>query len=229
MADLSQHLDAATQKALASSFFRKLPNAILERIVAGAVPQRLPAGATLYWEGEAPRVGVVVQGLVRVFLVAPDGRQITVRYARQGELLGLPLSVSGPGNVAAQSVTPTRLLMFPVEVIRALGREDASVAWAVAEEISGNLWEVLDELAVHAFGSMRQRVARHLLDLATSQDGKLVARVRQSDIAKAVGSVREVIARTLRELKREGLIAPSRGGILILDASALYRTSRLRA
>jgi CRP-like cAMP-binding protein len=49
----------------------------------------------------------------------------------------------------------------------------------------------------------------------------LVARVNQQALADAVGSVREVVVRTLRELREEGTIRTSRDGIRILRPEAL--------
>ena len=58
---------------------------------------------------------------------------------------------------------------------------DASVAWALAEESVHRLYDVLEELAGNAFASVRQRVARHLLDLAASRPASGRAhRLRQS-------------------------------------------------
>jgi CRP/FNR family transcriptional regulator len=48
----------------------------------------------------------------------------------------------------------------------AAARRDARVAWAIAEELNRRLGEVLEQTAVNAFGSVRQCVAAHLLDLA---------------------------------------------------------------
>ena len=67
---------------------------------------------------------------------------------------------------------------------------------------------------------MRQKVARHLLDLAASRPapgGRLTAMVSQQDLANSVGSVREVVARTLKELRTERLVRTSPGRVEILD------------
>jgi CRP/FNR family transcriptional regulator len=48
-----------------------------------------------------------------------------------------------------------------------------------------------------------------------------VARVGQQDLADAVGSVREHIARLLREFRRLGLVSTSRSSVAILDQAAL--------
>ena len=47
-------------------------------------------------------------------------------------------------------------------------RDDSRVAWAMAEELSRRLYENLQQTAVNAFGTVRQRVAAHLLDLAST-------------------------------------------------------------
>jgi CRP/FNR family transcriptional regulator len=46
--------------------------------------------------------------------------------------------------------------------------------------------------------------------------------ISQQELADAVGSVREVVARTLRELRVEGIVATSTDSVVILDAQRLY-------
>ena len=48
-------------------------------------------------------------------------------------------------------------------------------------------------------------------------------------LADAVGSVREVVARVLRELRTTGIIATAADRIVILDASRLYAEYRATA
>jgi len=180
-------------------------------------------GSVVYREGEPPRLALVVEGLVRVYLTSPDGRQITVRYARPGSILGLATAVVGPTNVGAQVLTATTILALSVDRVRRLGHSDAEFAWAVADELGQRLTEVLTAFAGSAFDSVRQRIARHLLDLAAEhQEGAtLVARVTHQELADAVGTVREVVARVLRDLRELGLIETRRDGIVLLDPAGL--------
>ena len=102
------------------------------------------------------------------------------------------------------------------------------MSWAIAGELNRRLYDALEQTAVNAFGSVRQRVAAHLLDLASAQQepaGRLAARVSQQELADAVGSVREVVARVLRELRVAGVIATAADRIVILDAARLYAES----
>lgn len=48
-----------------------------------------------------------------------------------------------------------------------------------------------------------------------------MAAITQQELADAVGTVREVIVRTLRDLRREGLLQTDRTGIVIADAERL--------
>jgi CRP/FNR family cyclic AMP-dependent transcriptional regulator len=97
------------------------------------------------------------------------------------------------------------------------------VAWPLAQEVTGLLYGVLDAFAGTAFGSVRQRVARHLLDLATARqrDARLVAEVNQQALADAVGTAREVVARTVHDFRAAGLIETSRKGIVLLDPDGI--------
>ena len=211
------------EAAIAASLLAELSPPLRERLLVDALTVDLPAGSTIYRGEDAPRCTLVVAGLVRVVLLAPDGRTVTVRYARAGELLGVPTIVGGPASVAAQLVTDSRLLLLNVQTIRRLGETEPEVAWLLAREVTRRLYDTLDAVADNAFGSLRQRVARHLLDLATGErDGKLVAAVTQQELAEAVGSARPAIARVVAELRELGLVAAASPGIAILDPEGLH-------
>lgn len=210
--------------AITNSALARLPAPIIERLLVDAVPFDLPAGGTLYRDDERPRCVLVVSGLVRVYMSSAEGRQVTVRYARNGDLLGIAVIVGGPAAVSVQVLADTRLLMLSVETLTQLGKAHPEVSWLMAEELVRRLYDTLDRLAGNTFGTVRQRVARHLLDLAASthHDRDLIARVTQQELADSVGSVRPVVARALAELRNEGLIASTSDGIVIPDPALLH-------
>jgi CRP/FNR family transcriptional regulator len=174
----------------------------------------------MYSEADAERLAVMMRGLLRVYMHAGDGRQVTVRYVRVGDLLGVPALIGGPAPVFVQAVTHGTAFFFNIDRVKRAARSDAALAWALAEESVHRLYDVLEELAGNTFASVRQRVARHLLDLATSRlepSRTLTASVNQQDLANSVGSVREVVARVLAELRAEDLVRTSPGRVEILD------------
>jgi CRP/FNR family transcriptional regulator len=219
-----------TQRAIGDSLFVTLPLSLRERVLADAILIDVPTGSTIYRDEDDPRCILIVAGLVRVVLSAPDGRTLTVRYARAGELLGVPTVVAGPVPVSAQMVTDTRLLMLNARTLEHLGRTEPAVGWLLAREVAQRLYATLDAVADTAFGSLRQRVARHLLDLAMPQpDGRLVASVTQQELAEAVGSARPAVARIVAELRTLGLVATASPGIAILDAEGLHAQTWARS
>ena len=219
--------DCETEDALAHSFLAELPAEVISELRAGGERADYPAGTTVYQPGSEPRAALVVRGLLRVFLASLEGRQVTVRYARPGDVLGIAVLVGGPASVGVQAVEPSGLFRLSSRTLLAAARRDARVSWAIAGELNRRLYDTLEQTAVNAFGSVRQRVAAHLLDLASAQQEPawLAARVSQQELADAVGSVREVVARVLRELRVAGVIATTADRIVILDATRLYAES----
>src|SRR5262245_44725648 len=223
---------AGVLRLLRRGCWASVPSGTVESLIDGGRVVEFPAGQTVYAEADAERLAVVLQGLLRVYMHASDGRQVTVRYVRTGDLLGAPALVGGPAPVFVQAVAPGAAFFFDIDRVKRAARSDASVAWALAEESVHRLYDVLEELAGNAFASVRQRVARHLLDLATSRagaSGQLTALVSQQDLANGVGSVREVVARVLAELRAEGLVRTSPGRVEILDAVRMSRQLWSRA
>jgi len=221
-------VDPDVADALARSFLGKLPSELVEELLAEGERTDYPAGSIIYREGAAPWAVLVVEGLLRVYMTSPEGRQVTVRYARDAEVLGIAVLVGGPVNVAVQALAPSSLFRINARTLTRAARQDARVAWAVAEELNRRLYDTLQQTAVNAFGSVRQRVAAHLLDLASAQqrpDGRLVAQVSQQELADAVGSVREVVARVLRELRLARLVMTAPDSVVIVDAAGLHGES----
>ncbi len=220
--------DREVAGAMARSFLGRLPPDLVDDMLAAGDRIDVPAGSTVYREGSPPRTLLVVRGLLRVYMTSPEGRQVTVRYARDGDVLGIAVLVGGPADVGVQTLGEASLFWIDSRILRAAARRDAAVAWALAEELNRRLYETLQQTAINAFGSVRQRLAAHLLDLAAAQQrpqGRLVARISQQELADAVGSVREVVARVLRDLRVAGLVATSADGVHILDAARLHDES----
>jgi CRP/FNR family transcriptional regulator, cyclic AMP receptor protein len=220
--------DQEVEDALARSFLAGLPPELVDGLRDDGERTDYPAGTTVYRAGSDPRAALVVGGLLRVFLTSAEGRQVTVRYARPGDVLGIAVLVGGPASTSVQAVEPSGVFRISARTLIAAARRDPRVSWAIAEELNRRLYEVLEQTAVNAFGSVRQRVAAHLLDLASAQQhprGRLAARVSQQELADAAGSVREVVARVLRDLRVAGIVATTTDSVVILDPARLYAES----
>jgi hypothetical protein len=76
-----------------------------------------------------------------------------------------------------------------VGLLQRLARTDVRVAHALLSEVSDRVRGKVETLGGTAFGTLRQRVVQHLLDVAADQqrDGVLVARLSQQELADHVG------------------------------------------
>jgi CRP/FNR family transcriptional regulator len=219
-------MDPDVADALAKSFLGQLPSEVVEPLVADQLRLDYPAGTTIYREGEAPRAMLVVSGLIRIYMTSAEGRQVTIRYGRSSDVLGTALVVGGPFKVTAITLAPSSVLLIDSRTLEDTARRDVHLAYAVAEEMGSRLREALQQIAINAFGSVKQRVASHLLDLASPQErpeAPLAAHVSQQELADAVGSVREVVARALRDLRASAIVTTSTDSVVILDPARLHQ------
>ena len=157
-------MDDGVQAALAASSFARLPAPAIQRLLARSRVVRTAAGSVTHREGEAAEhLELVVDGLVRVFVTAPDGRTLTVRYCRRGALIGaVSLYATGfrmPAGI--QAVVDARLLHLCPDVVRRAAAEDPRVADALLHELADRVLSFIHEITGSAFSSVRQRVARH--------------------------------------------------------------------
>ena len=218
-------LVGGARRALAASNLGILPGEVLAELTAGATRLSIPARTTFRHAGEdSPHLELVLAGLIRVQVSAADGRTMTVRYCRAGALLGVATLYAGvirPFSIAALS--DSELLSLSPMTVRGWADRDSRVARALLAETSERVMYFLAEFSGHAFANVRQRIARHLLDLASDQQhpDELAASISQQELADAVGSVREVIVRVLRELREEGTVETGRDRIVIRDPERL--------
>lgn len=218
-------LDRDSRDALAASRLGGLPAAVLSELLVGASRLSIPARSTVRpVAGQSPHLELVVWGLVRIQVAAPDGRALTVRYCRRGALMGAAtLSAEAVRPFSIEALTDAGLLRLDPARVVWLAHRDARVANALLAETSERVMSFIAEFSGHAFGTVRQRVARHLLDLAALDTGseELAASVSQQELAEAVGTVREVVVRILREMRAQGWVRTGRDGIVIVDPERL--------
>ena len=211
--------------AIERSNLRAVTGPARERLLAGARTRRIEAGAVVQDQGETGHhIHLVVSGLLRMVVRDPDGRSITVRYCRTGSLIGVA-SLFGPDfvlPVTIEALTPVELVDLRPGTVTELAGSDPRVATALLAEVSERVQRFVEEIPLASFATVSQRVARHLLDLAAATDGgPPVARITQEQLAEAVGTVREVAARTLRALRDQGLVRTERNRITIVDPARL--------
>jgi CRP-like cAMP-binding protein len=221
--------DSALHRAWSASIFAEWPEAAGRAVRDTAHEQSIERGQNLYRELVQPRfvmVAVIVNGLVRVYVTSRSGRRMTVRYLRQGNVLGLPAMLLDGAPVGVDVVTPGSILSLDPVTIRRLAQQDGRISWSIAREVASELRGFERLLSSNVFCTIRERLAQHLLELVQPRGEELVVHSTQQELADSIGSVREVVARVVVGLRREGLIDRRGDAVIVVDPDELARVAR---
>ena len=113
------------------------------------------------------------------------------------------------------------VLLIPAPVFSALAVDNIYVenyAYKIATERFSSVVEALQQML---FLSLTQRIAAFLIDESAQRKDDSI-RMTHEEIAKAIGSAREAVSRTLKQMVKKGDISLFRGGIKIENKSSLY-------
>jgi CRP/FNR family cyclic AMP-dependent transcriptional regulator len=218
-------LEAAVHRSVLEAFPPRARDAIC------ALIRRVDFPSKTYFRspGQPERIGLVVDGLGRSTYITAEGHELTISWAHAGDWLSTFAFFGGDSGVSLHAVTPLVWADLNVPEFFRLLRSDPDGSQAVMAVLEDTVRRAIEEEAVLAYGDLRTRTRRRLLEIACRHPGeKLLARVTQEQLATSVGATRQSVARVLAELRRGGAIRSASGGIEIVSARALVPQSRDR-
>lgn len=210
------------RSAIRESFLADLPAEAVAALVDGAVRIEASAGTRVCRPAAPPTVKLAAVGLLRIVRTVADGRTITQRYLRRGDVAGIALAFTAREGRAigrCDAIIDSVVYDFRAEAWRLAALRDARVAVAMLSDLGRVAEDSMEHMANRALASMRQRVVGQLLDAAEGPD--VIASVTQQQLADGVGSAREVVARVLHSLREEKLVATRVGSVVLLDPERL--------
>ena len=230
---------SGTEDALiwSSQWLRDAPPALLQQLTALSRRRRLQDGEQLYARGDAPEgLYGVGRGLIRVELMAEDGREILFGLYAPGDWFGeMSLFDERPRAVHARAVGDTEIALLPAAQFRAL--LDAHPQWYrhFARVLSEKLRLALSAIEDTLLLPLSVRLAKRLLDLArvygepTPQGLLIRLHLPQEDLGRMLGATRQSINKELRAYESRGLLQRRNGRIVIRDAAALLASVQAHA
>lgn len=176
-------------------------------------------------DSECLGVLLVHAGELRVFIRSDDGREVTLYRIGPGEVCVLSASCllnSITFDVAIEAKEETEVFRlgmgaFGEIVKRNVWAENFSYKNAV-ERFSDVMWAIEQVL----FMRFDKRLAIFLLDESASREGGTI-KATHDEIAKYVGSAREVVSRMLKSFEEQGLVSLARGETKVIDRAGLKR------
>lgn len=198
-------------------FLARADAAVAAEFRSAAVHVRHAAGKQLFLEGErATALPLLVAGVVRVYKVGGNGREITLYRFGAGETCILSASsILNRQPLPAAAVVQERVeaAMVPAATLRRWVHEHEAWRDFVFGLMSHRLADVLGIVDTVVFRRMDARVAALLLERAQLHDP---IRVTHQEIAAELGTSREVVSRILESLAGGGVVRVTRGRIEVL-------------
>ena len=170
---MNQHGMVSTQR-----FWGLLDDAEQELLRALSLMKVFPPGTTICVEGDpATHVFVLIVGLVKILSVTEDGHEIVLALRGNGDIVGeLAGETTGRRNATMEAVGTVRALIVPYDRFSSFLDAHPGAARAYRHAVTRRWSDTATVLRNFSLSSGTQRVAKLLLDLATSTEARMTAR-----------------------------------------------------
>lgn len=208
------------------TFWDKLNDNQKKSILDNTVPVQYKKGTTIH-SGDNDCVGVLIikKGELRIYMLSEEGKDITLYRLRDGDICTLSASCvikSITFEVHIDTVTDCDILLLNSMFYNQLCAHNIYAEnfsqKLVIERFSDVMWTMEQIL----FMSFDTRLAIFLWDEMNRKQLDTIEFTHEQ-IAKYVGSAREVVSRMLKYFASEGIVELSRGGVKIIDKKKLKK------
>lgn len=211
-------------------FLQNLPAPVLGALAQSAHAARFDSGEVVFLEGD-PAAGIYLleQGVVKISRSSLEGREYILHLVRPGGTFNDVAALDGgPNPATATALTAAILWRIDRGDLQRIAAEHPALTWALMEDLAGRaryLVGVVEDLAMR---SVRGRLARLLLEHAeASRTAVVPMMMTQEEMAARLGTVREMVGRSLRSMAAEGILEFDRHRIVILDPDRLAQEAEV--
>lgn len=195
-----------------------------ETLLSIARSREANRGDLLFQEGQkADGFYVVVSGKIKVFKLAPDGRERILHIIQPGNTFA-DAAIFDDGNYPAfaMSLDSSSLLFFPKIQFLDLLHQHPQLAINMIAGLSRFLRTFALQIEDLTFRDVPSRLARFLLAHRNSNNSQVVLPVSKAQLASNLGTTSETLSRTLRKLTDEEMITVQGRTIDLLDLERLH-------
>ncbi len=166
---------------------------------------------------------LIKSGTIRVYILSEEGKEVTLYRLAKGDICVMSASCilkSITFDVCIEAEDDCEVIQMASSALSLLSSDNIYVECFIyklaAERFSDVMWTMQDIL----FTSFDKRLAAFLLD-ETAKNHSDTLKMTHEQIAKYMGSAREVVSRMLKYFANEGYVTLSRGGVRIIDKESL--------
>jgi CRP/FNR family transcriptional regulator len=198
----------------------------IESLAARAVEKRYPAGQVLFHEGEpCSSLFLIAHGSVRIYKTSGSGREIMLAIeAAPSSVAEVPLFDGGPYPATVSAVDEVLAFFIAKRDFQQACRLNPDLPLKVLAVVGQRLRQLVRTFESVTFGSVRQRLARSLLEFGQQAGANsFPLAVTHEELALRLGTVREVVSRNLSRFQAEGLLRVHKREIRLLNLAGLQR------
>lgn len=173
--------------------------------------------------GECSGIVYVAKGQLRVYIISEEGREVTLYRVHTGDLCVLSASCLMDAivfDVLIEAVEETELIVLPSPVLNGIMEKNPLVELSLYRTATERFSDVMWTMQQILFMGADKRVAHFLWD-EMAKTGETTIRLTHDEVARFIGSAREVVSKVLKYFVEEGAVALSRGKIEIIDKGKL--------
>lgn len=192
-------------------------------------------GQTIFNEGTTPfGLYCVNDGKIKISKQSDDGRELIIRLAKSGDLIGYKALLSGQKYTAsAIALDDCRVCFIPKDAFLDILKRDHELSLGLMGLISSELRKAETKVAQLAQKPVRERLAETLLLLKETfglkEDGKTInVLLSREEIANIVGTATESIIRSLSEFRKDGIVDLEGQKITIINEQLLISRANLQ-
>ena len=217
--------EAALTPVLSAAYplLAELPEHLQQAVLAQAVMHAFRDGSRIFSEGQhCGGLPLVLQGGIKVFKRSESGREIVLYRVGRGETCILTSScLLGDADYTAEGVAEgaLQLAILPPALFQRMIAESPGFRHFLFAMLSDRLSDLMERVERLAFHRLDRRMAEFLVERADA--GFQSVAMTHQQIADEIGSVREMVTRTLGQLAEQGLVELSRAGVRIADHDGL--------
>lgn len=186
---------------------------------------KYPIGTMILEEGvRCTNMVFVLHGIIRVYKLSPEGKEITLYRLGNGETCVLSVSCI-MGNLdypaMAEVEEEATLGIIPAAFYNELFLSEVACQQFIFNTISTRLQEVMLLIDEVVFKSMDKRLASFILQRLDKNNIGEKLDITHEKIAIELGTAREVISRLLKDFEKKEIVSLSRGSIVVKDKKFL--------
>lgn len=209
-------------------FWNDLEPADRETFCRSSVTVKYPKGTTIHDGSECTGVIIIRSGCLRLYMLSEEGKEITLYRLYPGDICMLSASCVLDAitfDVFVDAEEDSECCVIGGCAFAEISGRVPSVKIFALETTVSRFSDVMWVMQQILFMSMDKRLAIFLLDEISKNESDSI-KLTHEQIARYMGSAREVVTRMLKYFASEGIVEVSRKGIAVLDKQKLRALTR---